>query len=160
MSPPRVPLTLIPGCAGPAAVEALARRIRARPPGERWAVIVDGALAGASLAGTLADGAGVNLAETLVDGAGAPDGGVRVVAAGGCACCSGATVLRVTLTRLLREGGWQRIVVAAGAAARPEALVALLGAPAFAPYLALEPPVNPAAPAPVESLNTGRPSPS
>lgn len=109
-------------------------------------MLVEGGL-GALAAVASAPGAG-----TSPDGAAAPGSGAQAshppgvvaVALGGCACCTGATVLRVTLTRLLRAGGLHRMLIVVGAAARPEAVAAMLSAPPFdallEPFVALPEP--------------------
>lgn len=121
MSPAPVPVTVLAGGSGGAVRERVLQLLRARAPGEPWAVVVDGAFAAADLAGALAD----------------PE--VRVVASGGCACCTGAPLLRVTLVRLLRERRWRRILLVAGADARLPALEALLREPAFDGHLVVDP---------------------
>ncbi|HWS75936.1 MAG TPA: GTP-binding protein, partial [Quisquiliibacterium sp.] len=59
------------------------------------------------------------------------DDALSVVQVGGCACCSGALVLRVALTRLLRRKGWHHVLILAGATARPSAIAAMLRSAPF-----------------------------
>ena len=136
MSRARIPVALIAAPGGAERSALLARWLDARPAGERWAVLVEGAVgalaaAGGAPGGDAAPGAGMASGAGTASGAGSKAPGVYVVALGGCACCTGATVLRVTLTRLLRAGGLDRILVVVGAAARPDAVAAMLSAPPF-----------------------------
>ena len=64
-------------------------RIATKPAGQRWALI------GTASLGLAGDLAGVD----------------RVVAAGGCPCCSARLVFDVTLVRLLRDGPWDRLLL-------------------------------------------------
>lgn len=111
MSRARIPVALLTAPGGVERSARIARWLDARPAGERWAVLVEGGLGALAAVGS--------------------EPGVVAVALGGCACCTGATVLRVTLTRLLRAGGLDRILIVVGAGARPEALAAMLSAPPF-----------------------------
>ena len=117
MSAVPVPVTLLHGLGAGAPERAgrLERWLARRPPQERWAVIAEGGVALPAF-----DRSSVVIAQI-----------------GGCACCTGALVLRVTLTRLLRQGPWHRVVILAGAAARPQALAEQLRAAPFAGLLAV-----------------------
>lgn len=130
MSRGRIPVALVAAPGGAERAALLAQWLRARPAHERWAVLVEGG------PGALAAVGGAPVGATDSGGSARPtdragEQGVVAVALGGCACCTGATVLRVTLTRLLRAGGLDRILVVVGAAARPEAVAAMLSAPPF-----------------------------
>ncbi len=99
----------------------LARALAQRPAGAHWAVLIEGLAAGLP---------------TLP-----PE--VVVIPLAGCACCTGATVLRVTLVRLLRHGGLDAILIVPGAAARPAAIAAMLAAPPFDILVDLQAPLSP-----------------
>lgn len=114
------PLTLL--CAAdPARALALALRWAAgRPPGERWALLID-------------DPA-VPHPESVQN-----DEALRVVRlASGCVCCSGAIALRIALTRVLRDGPWQRLLLLPSATARVDLLVDALRASLAASWLELD----------------------
>lgn len=88
-----------------------------RPDTERWALMVNG------IAG-LADAD--------------RDPGVTVaMLAGGCACCSGQVVFGVTLTRLLRGGPFQRLLIEVSGIGHPGRLVDRLLIPELAPHLSI-----------------------
>jgi G3E family GTPase len=92
-----------------------------RPDTERWALMVNG------IAG-LADAD--------------RDPGVTVaMLAGGCACCSGQVVFGVTLTRLLRGGPFQRLLIEVSGIGHPGRLVDRLLIPELAPHLSIRPTV-------------------
>lgn len=112
MSAAVVPVTLLTGLAAADRAALVSHWSATRPRHERWAVLIEGALAPPP--GQLPH-----------------DASVSVVQVGGCACCSGGLVLRVALTRLLRRQGWQHVLILAGAAARPSAIVAMLRSAPF-----------------------------
>lgn len=116
MSAAPIPVTLLHGlgAGAPDRAARLERWLARRPPQERWALIAEGGVALPAF-----DPACVVVAQI-----------------GGCACCTGALVLRVTLTRLLRQGPWHRVVILAGAATRTQALAGQLQAAPFAGLLA------------------------
>lgn len=82
MNPP-VPLVLVLGAAGAGKTRFIAGRVRARPAGERWAVL----LAERGRSAIAAEDPGLTIRE--LDSA--------------CLCCVGAVSLRVALTRIVRE---------------------------------------------------------
>ena len=138
MSRARIPVVLIAAPGGAERSARVAEWLAVRPAAQRWALLVEGG-PGALAAVGREPGAGAAGQPSGAVPAG-PEPGVVAVALGGCACCTGATVLRVTLTRLLRAGGLDRILIVAGAAARPEAIAAMLAAPPFDTLLAPEDP--------------------
>lgn len=85
------------------------------PVGERWAVISDG------LFDALADHPGIER-HALV----------------GCACCAGSLALRVTLARLIRRGGYARLLVVVADESHRAGVVGVLTEAQFAPHLVLE----------------------
>lgn len=87
---PRVPVTLVAGLRGAGKSSLIARWLAARPPGHRWALLLN-------------EHGRVDPREFD-----APDWRVLDLA-GGCACCAALPVLRARLPGLLREGPWQRI---------------------------------------------------
>jgi G3E family GTPase len=92
-----------------------------RPDTERWALMVNG------IAG-LADAD--------------RDPGVTVaMLAGGCACCSGQVVFGVTLTRLLRGGPFQWLLIEVSGIGHPGRLVDRLRIPELASRLSIRPTV-------------------
>jgi hypothetical protein len=125
VSPPaRLPVTLL---AGPGAGAALARWVRERGSGERWAVVHDAGAPAPALDG---------------------DPGLGVAGfAGGCVCCTGSAAFPLFLGRLLRRGPWQRLLVALPPGSEPAAATdALLRGPLAAAIARVEV-VEPADPA-------------
>jgi G3E family GTPase len=119
---------LVTGFLGAGKTTLVTGWLAARPGGERWAVLVNefGAL-------------GVDRALLGGDAAG---GEVAVAeVAGGCACCAAQVGFDVTLTRLLRRGPWDRLIVETTGLGHPARLVDRLRAPLLAGRIALRPPV-------------------
>jgi hypothetical protein len=114
------PLTLL--CAGDLA-PALALALRwaaGRPPGERWALLIDDPVAPQSVPVQAEDGLQI----------------LRL--ASGCICCSGALALRTALARVLRDGPWQRLLLLPSAVARIDSLVDALRASLAAAWLDID----------------------
>ena len=86
-----MPLTLVAGFDGAGKATLIHRWVAQRPPGERWALVVNGFSPGAS--------------DPCAD-----DDVVVFPMVGGCACCAAAVTLRPLLHRILRRGPWHRIV--------------------------------------------------
>jgi G3E family GTPase len=117
MSSSRVPATLLTGATGAGKTTFVSRLIARRPPGARWAVLVnDSGLASVS---------------------GVP-GAVTVREVTGCICCTGRVALRTALVALLRESRPQRLLIEASASAHPSAIVKVLEEPGLASAIALE----------------------
>jgi hypothetical protein len=141
----RVPVTLLAGLDAGDRAALVAHWLRTRPAGERWAVLAEGGLALAAALGEPGDAegatgtTGTDAPGETGNGGGAvgvpamagakPRDDVLVQPLGGCPCCSGATVLGVTLVRLLRQRRWDRILVAAGEGVQPAALLRRLREP-------------------------------
>jgi G3E family GTPase len=127
---PPLPTLLLTGFLGAGKTTLLSGWLAARPAGERWAVLVNefGAL-------------GVDRA--LLGGeAGGPDAPVAIAeVAGGCACCAARVAFGATLTRLLRRGPWDRLLIETTGLGHPGELVDQLRGPAFAARLRVLPPV-------------------
>lgn len=116
-APAAVPLTLVTGPLGAGKTTLVRGWLDRRPPGERWAVVVNefGALG--------------------VDAALLP--GVEVYdVSGGCACCAARVTMQATLARVLRDGragdGWAHVVVELSGLGHPGPLLDQLRAPPFA----------------------------
>jgi G3E family GTPase len=125
---------LVTGFLGAGKTTLLSGWLAARPPNERWAVLVNET-------GTL----GVDRALLRGDG---PDARVAVAeVAGGCACCAARVAFGATLVRLLRRGPWDRLIIETTGLGHPAELVdqlralsALAGA-GIGVQLKLRPPV-------------------
>ncbi|WP_091874066.1 GTPase [Massilia yuzhufengensis] len=91
----RVATTLVAGASAAAREDSIAALLRAAPPGGLSAVILEGLAPGST---PIPDSSSVRL--------------VRL--AGGCPCCAGNLVLRVTLNRLLRQGPERLFIGLAG----------------------------------------------
>lgn len=101
---------LVTGFLGAGKTTLLSGWLAARPPHERWAVLVNetGAL-------------GIDRA---LLGGDRPDARVAVAEiAGGCACCAARIAFGATLTRLLRRGPWDRLIVETTGLGHPAELV-------------------------------------
>lgn len=112
-------MLLICGLPGAGKSTLLKAWLGERPDTERWALMANG------IAG-LADAD--------------RDPGVTVaMLAGGCACCSGQVVFGVTLTRLLRTGPFQRLIIEVSGIGHPGRLVDRLRIPELARRLSIGP---------------------
>jgi G3E family GTPase len=112
---------LICGLPGAGKSTLLKGWLAARPDTERWALMVNGI-------------AGLTGADH--------DPGVTVaMLAGGCACCSGQVVFGVTLTRLLRGGPFQRLIIEVSGIGHPGRLVDRLRIPELVSRLSIRPTV-------------------
>jgi G3E family GTPase len=123
-----VDTVLVTGFLGAGKTTLLSGWLAARPAGERWAVLVNefGAL-GVDRALLGADEVGDRVAVAEV--------------AGGCACCAAQVSFDATLTRLLRRGPWDRLIVETTGLGHPARLVDRLRSPSLAGRIALRPPV-------------------
>ena len=139
MSPARVPVSLLCGLDSGDRAALVTHWLGSRPDGERWAVLAQGGIAFTAAQGDGDhDASGGRGAASGAPTAAGADGreAVLVQAIGGCPCCSAATVLRLTLVRLLRQRRWDRILVATGPGAQPPSLLRLLREPALAAVVA------------------------
>jgi G3E family GTPase len=107
-----VPVTIVTGFLGAGKTTSILATLANRPPGGRWAVVVNevGAV-------------GVDSARLASDGV-----EVREVL-GGCVCCTGGLELKVALVRILREVRPDRLIIEPSGAALPWAVVDALRAP-------------------------------
>jgi len=124
-----VPTLLVTGFLGAGKTTLLAGWLAHRPAGERWAVLVNefGRL-------------GIDAALLARDGD--RPGAVEVAeVSGGCACCAARVAFTATLTRLLRRGPWDRLLIEATGLGHPAQLIDALREPALAAHLAVLPPV-------------------
>lgn len=149
-----VPVHLITGLAGAGKSTLLRGWLADRPPGERWAVLVDGLpdSLGAD-AGLTAQATGQATPQTTAQATApttasttaqapttGPDAGVTVVGLmGGCACCVGGPAFGVAVGGLLRRGPWDRLFIEVSAAAHGAALVDRLRARPLAALVRVEP---------------------
>lgn len=116
-----VPTTIVTGFLGVGKTTAILDLLARRPPGQRWAVLVN------------------EFGQVGLDGAIlSSEGGVVVrEVAGGCVCCTAGPQLTVALNRLLREHRPDRLLIEPTGLASPAAIVDLLRAPAYRTALAL-----------------------
>jgi len=115
-----VPVTIITGFLGVGKTTAILDLFRHRPPGERWAVLVNEfgqvGIDGAALAG-----------EGAEEG---DDSGYAVrEISGGCICCTAGMKLQIGLVRLLREERPDRLLIEPTGLAHPATIVDLLRKP-------------------------------
>lgn len=115
MDETRTRVHLITGFLGSGKTRFLNRLLAQRPAAERWAVIVN-------------EFGSVGVDEALLSPAGQP---VRQIA-GGCLCCTTGPLLRVTLTRLLREVKPHRLLIEPSGLGHPQGVLDLLASPFLA----------------------------
>ncbi len=109
----RVPVNVIGGSLGVGKTTALRHLLTQRPPGERWAVLVN------------------EYGEVGIDGALIGEPGEVVVreVAGGCICCSAGLMFRVALVLLLQKVRPDRLLIEPTGLADPGGLFETLDAP-------------------------------
>lgn len=108
-----VSTTVVAGFPGAGKTTLIRGWLASKPAGERWAVLVNGA-------GPLGIDAGL-----------LPEDAIAQVA-GGCACCTARVALGAALTRLLRRGPWDRLLIELSGLGHPGPLIDQLrgGSPA------------------------------
>lgn len=131
-----IPTLLVTGFVGVGKTTLIAGWLARRPPGERWAVLINGSGATGIGRAAGADAKGID-----AKGADARNTAEVFEVAGGCACCAAGVAFRATLTRLLRRGPWDRLLIEASGLGHPAQLVDRLREPSLQPLLALLPPV-------------------
>ncbi len=118
--------TLVTGFLGAGKTTLLRHLLARRPPGERWAVIVN------DFGAVGLDGAALAQEDTAA--------GVRIrEVAGGCVCCAATVPLRVALTEVLRQLRPDRLLIEPSGLGRPGALLGLLREPGLARALVIGP---------------------
>jgi G3E family GTPase len=101
------PVTLVTGVLAAGKTTAIRRWCAGRPRVERWAVLVN------------------DFGRLAIDAA--AHSGVEVFeVAGGCACCAAVVAMRATLSRILRRGPWDRLVVELSGLGHPAQMIDLL----------------------------------
>ena len=114
-----VPVSIITGFLGVGKTTAIAHLLEHhRPPGERWAVLVNefGEL---GVDGLLLGDAAADAGDGEEDGAGVA---IKEVP-GGCICCTGGVMFQVALTMLLKEAKPDRLIIEPTGIAEPGALL-------------------------------------
>ena len=105
----KTPVNLITGFLGVGKTTALLHLLTRRPPGARWAVLVN------------------EFGQVGIDGATLSHaGGALREVPGGCICCSAQLPLRVTLTRLLREVRPERLLIEPTGLGHPAGVIDVL----------------------------------
>jgi len=105
----KTPVNLITGFLGVGKTTALLHLLAQRPPGARWAVLVN------------------EFGQVGIDGATLTQAGVAVrEVPGGCICCSAQLPLRVSLTRLLREVKPERLLIEPTGLGHPAGVIDVL----------------------------------
>jgi G3E family GTPase len=105
----KTPVNLITGFLGVGKTTALLKLLAQRPPGARWAVLVN------------------EFGQVGIDGATLSQAGVAVrEVPGGCICCSAQLPLRVSLTRLLREVKPERLLIEPTGLGHPAGVIDVL----------------------------------
>ncbi|MFZ5723918.1 MAG: CobW family GTP-binding protein [Pseudomonadota bacterium] len=121
-----IPLNLVTGFLGAGKTTLIRHLLATRPPGARWAVLVnefgDTGIDGALLGGTAA----------------ARDDGITVrEVPGGCLCCANGLPFRVALNALLKQARPERVLVEPTGLGHPLQLLAQLAAPEYREVLEL-----------------------
>ncbi|HVK13340.1 MAG TPA: GTP-binding protein [Gemmataceae bacterium] len=126
-----VPTNLVTGFLGVGKTTALLDLLRTRPPGSRWAVIVN------------------EYGEVGIDGALLSDvGGVEIQeVAGGCICCTSAVEFNYTLAQVLEQVKPERLLIETTGVGHPARILEDLRKPAFARFVDLRATVGILAPA-------------
>lgn len=109
-----IPTNLITGFLGVGKTTAVIDLLRTRPPGTRWAVLVN-------------EYGEVGLDAALIDGS-APDGVTVREVAGGCVCCASAPYLPVALHFLLLDARPERLLIETTGLGHPARLLDMLRA--------------------------------
>jgi G3E family GTPase len=123
--PVRTATHVVIGATGAGKTTHIARMLAQRPPGERWAVVVN------------------DFGKTALDEApGVREGDVVLREVTGCACCTSQVALRVALVDLLRRARPHRLLIEASSAAEPEALLKVLREPGIAQAIDLQPTIT------------------
>jgi len=105
----KTPVNLITGFLGVGKTTALLNLLAQRPPGTRWAVLVN------------------EFGQVGIDGATLTQAGVALrEVPGGCICCSAQLPLRVSLTRLLREVKPERLLIEPTGLGHPAGVIDVL----------------------------------
>lgn len=127
----RTRVHLITGLPGAGKTTLLRGWLADRPPGERWAVLVEG----------LTDPGPIDAAANGGPDPEKPELPAVVVRGllGGCACCIGGPAFGVAVGQLLRQGRWDRLFIEVSAQADGSALVDRLRSPPLAAHLRVEP---------------------
>jgi len=116
----KTPVNLITGFLGVGKTTALLHLLAQRPPGARWAVLVN------------------EFGQVGIDGATLAQAGVALrEVPGGCICCSAQLPLRVTLTRLLREVRPERLLIEPTGLGHPAGVIDVLRSEGLAGAVAL-----------------------
>lgn len=116
---PRIPAHVVAGPLGVGKTTTLLSLFRHRPPGERWAVVVN------------------EFGRVGIDGAVLADDGAVAVKeiAGGCVCCVAGPALRTALVQILRQQRPDRLFVEPTGLAHPAAIVDLLRSPGLVEHV-------------------------
>jgi len=136
MNPTPIPTHLIAGATGAGKTTLIARLVAQKPPGERWAVLVNDF--------------GMT---TLRDAPGVTEGAVMVREVAGCICCSAKVAVRTALIALIRAARPHRLLIEASAGAEPDAVLSVLREPGIAPAVVLRPTIAVASASQLEDVN-------
>ncbi|MGQ5524461.1 CobW family GTP-binding protein [Chitinimonas sp. PSY-7] len=120
MSKQKIPVNLITGFLGVGKTTAIRRLLADKPANEFWAVLVN------EFGEVGIDGAAINTASE----------GLNVVEVpGGCICCTTSPMLRVSLTKLLRQRQPDRLIIEPSGLGHPAGIIDILRDPFLATAL-------------------------
>jgi G3E family GTPase len=118
-----VPTNLVTGFLGVGKTTALMNLLRTRPPGSRWAVLVN-------------EYGEVGIDQALLEDAATPGVTIKEVA-GGCICCTSSVFFKFALAQILTHVKPERVLVETTGVGHPSRLIDMLRLPVYGDRISL-----------------------